>query len=60
MENISITFIDEENNRSISYDHPRNIEFLDNGIVVVDCGGIFEFKTRMLANEWTRIEIEKW
>lgn len=58
MENASVTFIDKENNRSVSYDYPRNIKFLDNGIVVVDCGD--EFRTRIFSNEWTKIEIEKW
>ncbi len=58
MENISITFINEYTNRSVSYDYPKKIEIFDNGIVVVDC--IHGFKTKMFSNEWTEIKIEKW
>lgn len=58
LENASITFIDKENNRTVSYDCPKKIEFFDNGIVVVDC--VDGFKTKIFNNEWTKIEIEKW
>ena len=58
MENTSITFINEENNRSVSYDYPKKIEIFDNGTVVLNC--IDGFTTRIFDNEWTKIEIEKW
>lgn len=58
MENISITFIDEENNRSVSYDSPVEIKIFENGAVSVLCRD--NFKTIITNNEWTKIEIEKW
>ena len=58
MKNASITFINEENNRLVSYDYPEKIEIFDNGTVVLDCAD--GFITRIFDNEWTKIEIEKW
>lgn len=58
MGNTSITFINEENNRLVSYDCPKKIEIFDNGTVVLNCAD--GFATRIFNNEWTKIKIEKW
>jgi hypothetical protein len=58
MEGMSITFIDEKNNRSVSYDSPVEIKIVENGAVKILCDD--NFRTIINAGEWTKIEIEKW
>lgn len=54
----SITFIDTDTNRRISYDAPISLEFLDSGGVRIKCKG--GFQTVIGSSEWRRIEIESW
>ena len=53
----SITFIDEISNRRISYDAPKEMEFLDTGGVRIKCKD--GFKTIICSDEWQRIMKKK-
>lgn len=54
----SITFVDSKRHRSISYDNPKHIDLLDNGVVRIRCeDGV---ATLLKPDEWECIEIEKW
>jgi hypothetical protein len=57
MEDKSIVFIDEKNNRSVSYDLPVKVEFHESYVFIKCEDG---FATRVSNDEWTKIEIEKW
>ena len=54
----SITFIDEIDNRKVSYDAPKIVEFLDTGAVRIKCKD--GFQTVISSAEWQKIEVDSW
>ena len=53
----SITFIDKNGNRYVTFDNPLRIEFLDDGILKIKCED--GFQTLIAKDEWQKAEIKK-
>ncbi len=58
MKDYSITFIDSERNRKVSYDKPTRIDILESGCIKIRCSD--GFCTLIKKEEWDKVKIEKW